>query len=136
MLKREGSKIFPPTPSELPDSSSTPSELAPSPEITPASPNPQISAHATETTSADDVASEDWETIEKPDHTSPSAQGLESNKESLKTDSVDADVSGTLVASVNDIGGKKDLADEEKGEVKRSDAGGKAEIKHGLLKDW
>ncbi|MCJ1262876.1 hypothetical protein MMC22_002746 [Lobaria immixta] len=129
-------KIFPPTPSELPDSSSTPSELAPSSEIYPASPNPHISTHATETTSADDAASEDWETIEKPDHTSPGAQGLESNKESLKTDSVDADVSGTLVARVNDIGGKKDLADDKKGEEKMSDAGSKAEIKHGLLKDW
>lgn len=132
MLKREGSKIFPPTPSELPHSS----EQAPSSEITPASPNPHISTHATETTSADDAASEDWETIEKPDHTSPGAQGLESNKKCLKTDSVDADVSGTLVARVNDISGKKDLADDKKGEVKMSDAGAKAEIKHGLLKDW
>lgn len=123
------SKIFPPTPSELPDSSSAPTSSQKT--STSLKPTP----HATEPTLTDD-ASEDWETVEKPDDISPEAQGTESNEEGLKADSVDAVVSGTLDTSVNIIEGKKDPTDEEKGEDKISDVVGQAEIKHGLLKDW
>lgn len=129
MLKRDGSKIFPPTPSELPDSSSTPSELAPSSETNPASPNPQTSPHATESTTTDDAASDSWETVEKPDNVSPGG-GSEPNEKGRKIDSVDADV------SVKVLGEKKGLADEVKEEGEIVDAGGKTEVKHGLLKDW
>lgn len=129
MLKRDGSKIFPPSPSELPDSSSTPSELAPSSEKKHASPNPQTSPYATESTTTDDAASDGWETVEKPDNVSLGAES-EPNEEGRKIDSVDADV------SVKVLGEKKGLADEVKEEGKIVDAGGNAEVKHGLLKDW
>lgn len=135
MLKHEGSKIFPPTPSELPDSSPALSNVAPSSEKTSASPNPQTTLNASETTSTDDDVSEDWETIEKSDGISLGAHGTESN-EGQKIDSVDADVSGTLAASMNIEGRKKELAYKEKEEEKIDDAGSKAEVKHGLLQDW
>ena len=130
------SKIFPPTPSELPDSTSAPSELAPSSDQTPASLNPKAVQDATEPTPADDAASDDWETVDRPEDISPEAQGLESKEEGLKIDSRDADVSGTLSASMNAVGGKKNLTDEERGKEKIRDEGGKVEVKHGLLKDW
>lgn len=135
MLTRERSKIFPPTSSELPDSSSALSNVAPSSEKNPASPNPQTTLNATETTSTDDAVSEDWENIENPDSISPGAHGTESN-EGQKIDSVDADVSGNLDASMNIVGGKKEPADKEKEKEKIDHAGSKAEVKHGLLKDW
>lgn len=136
MLKPEHSKIFPPTPSELPDSSSARSELPPHSGENSTPPNPQTVIHATEPASADDAASEDWETIEKPENISPGAQGLESNQEGPKVDSVDADLSVPLSASVDVVGGKKEFTDEKKGEENTSDVGGNAEVKHGLLKDW
>ena len=135
MLKRERSKIFPPTPSQLPDSSSARSDLSPHSEETATSPNPQSALHATEPTSADDAASEDWETIEKPENISPGAQGSESNQEGSMIDSLDTDYSVTPSTSV-DVVGKKEFTVEKKGEEKISDVGSKAEVKHGLLKDW
>ena len=134
-LKRQRSKIFPPTPSELPDSSSAGNDLSPNSEETAASPNPQSAIHATKPTSTDDAALEDWETIEKPENISPGAKGSESNQEGPMFDSVAADLGAPLSTSMN-VKGKKDVNVEQKGEEKKSDVGSKAEVRHGLLKDW
>lgn len=125
-------KIFPPAPSDLPDTTpEVPDKPAQPSATTSTSSNARKVFSSADPSPDDDTTTEDWETVEKPLEVS-SAQISDLHDEGVKVEAGDASAS---------LDEDPDANKDEKSGGKVRDAGGekvdvKGEVKHGLLKDW